>query len=98
MVHDDDMLHQINVNIVSSPVEINFHPREVTLLCDPKTSPISHQVEAMVTQKGFRVEFWTLDQMPPADQDVVSLLDLTAPFFDNLLARKLSAFHVMWGA
>ena len=93
MVYDDDMPHQINVNIVSSPMETTFYPREVTLLCESETSPISHQIEAMFTHKGFRVEFSTLDQMPPANQDVVSLVDLTAPFFDNLSAQKLSAFQ-----
>ena len=98
VVYDNDMPHQINVNIVSSPVETTFYPREVTLLCDPEPSPISHQVEAMFTQKGFRVEFSTLDQMPPANHDVVSLLDLTAPFFDNLSARKLSAFQSYVGS
>lgn len=93
MVYDDDMPHQINVNIVSSPVETTFYPREVTLLCDTEISPISHQVEAMFTQKGFRVGFSTLDQIPPANQDVISLIDLANPFFDDISARKLSAFQ-----
>ena len=98
VVYDDDTPHQINVNIVSSPVETTLYPREVTLLCDPEPSPISHQVEAMFTQKGFRVEFATLDQMPPANQDIISLLDLTAPFFDDISARKLSAFQSYVGS
>ena len=98
MVYDDDMPHQINVNIVSSLVDTTFYSREVTLLCNPETSPIAHEVEAMFTQKGFRVELSTLDQMPPANQDVISLVDLTAPFLDNISPGKLNAFQSYMGS
>lgn len=93
MVYDDDMPYQITVNILSSPAETIFYPREVTLLCDTEISPISRHIEAMFNKKGYKVEFSTIDQIPPANQDIVSLLDLTAPFFDKISARKLSAFQ-----
>lgn len=93
LVYDDDMPYQINVNIISSPAETILYPREVTLLCEPEISPISRHVEAMFTQRGYKVELSALDQMPPAHQDIVSLVDLTAPFFDKISARNLSAFQ-----
>ena len=92
-LYDDDIPYQINVNIVSSPAQTISYGREVTLLCDTDFSPIVRQIEALFVQAGFRVDLSTLDQMPPLNNDVISLLDLAAPFFDEVSAQKLSAFQ-----
>ena len=65
VIYDDNMLHQINDNSVSSHVETIFDPREVTHDGDHKTSPISYQVEAISTQRDFRGGLSTLGQMAP---------------------------------
>lgn len=65
VIYDDSMLHQIHDNNVSSNVETTFEPREVTHHGNPKTSPISYQVEATFTQRDFRFELSTLGQMAP---------------------------------
>ncbi len=87
------MPYQINVNIVASPAETVPYLKEVTLLCDPDVSLISRQVEALFVKKGFCVRFSTLDQIPPANQDIISLLDLTAPFLNDISAQKLITFQ-----
>lgn len=47
----------------------------------------------MFAQNGFRVDFSTIDQLPPANQDIVSLMDLGAPFFDGISSENLIAFQ-----
>lgn len=93
VVYDDETPYQINVNIVTSPARTSDFARKLTLLCDSNTSSISRQVESLFISKGFTVEFSNLDGIPTENQDVVSLLDLTAPFFDKISAHKLSAFQ-----
>ena len=46
-----------------------------------------------MSRNGFRVQFSTLDRTPPPSQDIISLLDLSASFFDKISAQKLVAFQ-----
>lgn len=87
------MPYQINANILSRPAEIQPYPKGLTLLCDDIFSPIARQVEAVFVRKGFRVDFSTIDQIPPANQDIISLVDLGAPFFDRISSKDLAAFQ-----
>lgn len=93
MVYDDDLPFQINVNMVSRCAETASHPKGITLLCDQDISPIARQVEAVFVREGFCVDFSTITQLPPANQDIVSLLDLSAPYFDEISAENLGAFQ-----
>lgn len=93
MVYDDDSPYQINVNIVSSPAETTSVPKGVTLLSDHNINSIARQVEAVFVRNGFRVDFSTINQLPPANQDIISLLDLSSPFFDAISEEELAAFQ-----
>ena len=92
-MYDDERPFQINANIVARPAETITYPKEVTILCDSDPSSTSRTVEALFAKKGFRVQLSSLDQLPFANQDVISLLDLTSPFFDEISSEKLSAFQ-----
>lgn len=83
---------------MSSPVETTSYLKGVTLLCDHNISSISRQVEAVFIRNGFRVDFCTINQLPPANQDIISLLDLSAPFFDSISSEELSAFQRFIGS
>lgn len=87
------MPYQINANILSRPAETRSYLKGLTLLCDDNFSPIARQVEAVFVRKGFRVDLSTIDQIPPANQDIISLMDLSAPFFDRISSKKLAAFQ-----
>lgn len=65
VIYEKDVPHRVNVNLVSTIVEANSYPRELTQYGDHKTSPTSHQVEAMFTHRDIRAELSTLGQMPP---------------------------------
>ncbi len=47
----------------------------------------------MFVRKGFQVDFSTIDRIPPANQDIISLLDLSTPFFDKIASKELGAFQ-----
>jgi hypothetical protein len=98
VVYDDDSPHQINFNIVSSPAETTSYLKGVTLLCEHNLSPIARQVEGVFVRNGFRVDFSTINQLPPANQDIISLVDLSAPFFDGISSQELGAFQRYVGA
>lgn len=78
---------------MSSPAETTSYSKGVTLLCDPNISSIARQVEAVFVRNGFRVDFSAINQLPPAKQDIISLLDLSAPFFDTISSEELAAFQ-----
>lgn len=76
-VHHDGYLHN---NIIAMPRRPDVASRRTTLLCvDPKAPQVQTIVKGL-EDKGFEVEFCEVGQMPTADQDAISLLDLDHPF------------------
>ncbi|KAL8720958.1 MAG: hypothetical protein Q9181_007806, partial [Wetmoreana brouardii] len=96
-VYDEDFPYQMNVNIVSSLAATSSKPKNVTLLCDHISSPIARQVETTFVRKGYRLDYCTINDLPRANQDIVSVLDLTTPFFDRISPDGLSAFQRFTG-
>ena len=92
-VYDNEQPYQINVNIVSRPASFEDPPGELTLLAPSKTDPRAEKMQAVFTNKGFSVGISTLDQAPPAGQTIISLLDLSGPFFDGINADNLKKFQ-----
>ena len=56
----------------------------VTLLTDSNWESLKSQAESLFAKKGYETDHCSLDQTPAPNQDVISLLDLHHPFFDNL--------------
>ncbi|KAL8836758.1 MAG: hypothetical protein Q9170_002787 [Blastenia crenularia] len=92
-VYDDDLPYQINVNIVSRPARDVASSKTLTLLCDDVSSPMARQVEAAFVHKGYSIDHCTINDLPPANQDIVSVMDLNAPFFDKISPENLTAFQ-----
>ena len=97
VVYDDDLPYQINANIVCKPADVVDYSKKVTILRDHEPSVFSRQVAEYFINSGYTVTLSTIDQKPPTDQDVISLLDLTAPFFDEISSQQLSAFQTSVG-
>lgn len=93
VVFDEDRPYQINVNIVSGPATATPRPKAITLLCDDRASAVAEQVEAVFVRKGYRLDYGTIDDLPPAGQDIVSVMDLDAPFLDGISPDRLRAFQ-----
>lgn len=67
-------------------------PKRVTLLVGTELSQNAYQAEALFARKGYEVNFCTLIQEPPPNQDIISLLDLDAPFFNAVTEKDLQRF------
>jgi hypothetical protein len=93
VVYDDEWPYQSKSIILSSRAEDITRPKEVAILCESEISSLAYQVEALFIKAGYCVAFSNLDQMPPANQDIISLLDLTTPFFNNISAKNLATFQ-----
>ena len=93
VVYDDEWPYQSNSTILSSCAELTSCSRDVAILCEPEIGSLARQVEALLIKAGYCVAFSELGQMPPANQDVISLLDLTSPFFDKISAKNLATFQ-----
>ena len=93
MVYDDEVPFQINANIIARPAHLAAVPKKVTILDDPEPSIFSRRLMEYFKTSGCQVTLSTINDTPPLDQDIVSLLDLTVPFFDEISSQKFSAFQ-----
>ncbi|KAI9774066.1 MAG: Type I Iterative PKS [Geoglossum simile] len=89
---DHEFPYQINANIIAHPVEITAPQRRVTLLFSSKASASACQAITSFANTDITVDLCTLEQRPPPNQDVIALLDLDGPFFENISAHALDAF------
>ena len=98
-VHQQNYIMSVRPSIGGTP------PGPVTLLCQSSTSGsclIAQQLES----QGYEVHRCTLEDSMPPDQDVIALLDINEPFFENIEAptfekfkaflQKLKASGVFW--
>ncbi|KAI9658048.1 MAG: Type I Iterative PKS [Bathelium mastoideum] len=97
-VYDDDQPWQINVSIVSRAIEdkpLKRITREdvVTLLCEDEMNHTTQEVKTTLEKNGIHVRVSTLDCDPPATGDIISILDWTSPFFDNVTNTNLASFQ-----
>lgn len=97
VVYDFDQPYQENAQIMSSPVEERPISQGVTLLHGSNPSPLLHHLEALLVRRGFRVDFNTMDQAPPPNQDIISMVDLSSPYFDCITSKELATFQCYVG-
>lgn len=93
-VLDSDEPHQLTAVIVARPSqpEQAQQPKRVTVLHDGEatsTVPIIAQLE----QAGYEITKCTIDGTPAPGQDVISLLDLSGPYFEALDSSRFDAFR-----
>ncbi|KAG6037958.1 Type I Iterative PKS [Claviceps citrina] len=66
--------------------------KEVTLLCSTNdSSGADDAISRELEDAGFKVTRCTLQDVPPAGQDVLCLLDRDGPFFDTMLTANFHA-------
>ncbi|KAL9069203.1 MAG: hypothetical protein Q9157_006247 [Trypethelium eluteriae] len=102
IAYDDDQPWQINANIVSYAIEEESEKKvtstkEVTLICEGSMSSTVLEVKGVLEKNGFQVRLSSIDLDPPATGDVISLLDLTAPFFDDISEQRLLSLQRYFG-
>lgn len=84
--------YQINSMLVARPTIPVFQPKKVTLLSLDASHAAVKSVQKSLASDGHEVDLVTWGEKLPADQDIVSLLDLEAPFFDGITEQKFKIF------
>ncbi|KAI0010191.1 fatty acid synthase S-acetyltransferase [Xylariaceae sp. FL0662B] len=83
--------NQLITAILASQAPKQIPSRQVSVLCDDcnaaEVSPLVHEFEAA----GYAVTMCKLGEQPPADKDIVSLLDINGSYFANLDAVKFQS-------
>ncbi|PYH39460.1 ketoacyl-synt-domain-containing protein [Aspergillus neoniger CBS 115656] len=92
-VFDGPRPYHINVNMVYRPAQLLPNIHRVTLLHNVGQD-IEHLLDTL-TIRGYQVDLSTLQDGPPPDQDIISVLVLEAPLFANVSHEDLIAFQRM---
>jgi hypothetical protein len=88
---------QGNLTIISRlPTTKPSPPRKISLLRGQhqETSSIA-EVRKHFLKAGIEVDSCTLQESPPLGQDVISLLEIDTPFFENISEKDYLAFQTM---
>ncbi|EHK97750.1 putative Phthiocerol synthesis polyketide synthase type I PpsC [Glarea lozoyensis 74030] len=84
-VYDAEQPYQFNANIISRPAKVDRIARRITLLYEPNLN--IQQIKFSLENKGYSVDLCTIQEEPPAGQDIVSLLELETPMFEKISAQ-----------
>jgi SAM-dependent methyltransferase len=93
VVFDDDAPYQLNATMVATITPATVPEKKVTLLHGDEWTTEMRDIKQQFIQSGYAVDHCTLGQVIPNNQDVVALLDLQEPFFDQISGEALGAFQ-----
>jgi hypothetical protein len=82
----------LNNNIIAMPSTPSPGSNRLTLLCVDQQAASVAKIEASLREKGYEVDYCTIDEIPPPQQDVLSLLDLDHPFLHDAGEAEFKAF------
>ena len=86
-----DSEHWTNSVFIARPQTSKIPTKRITLLGDA-TKPTSDLTVNELKGRGYEIDFCSLGQTPPPDQDVLALLEEELPFFENIDSARLSEF------
>ncbi|KAM5491840.1 Mycolipanoate synthase [Microsporum canis] len=91
--YDFDMPNQTAFTILSSLAPTLISRNDITLLADDSTSPWAKELASNLCEQGYNVHWGSLNQAPPANHCIVSLLDLDGPYLHTVSEQRYSALH-----
>ncbi|KAE8154183.1 polyketide synthase [Aspergillus avenaceus] len=91
--YDNDMPYHFNANIASRPQAPEQAIGKVHLLYDGTITGWSRSLEQTLLSNGFSVKWLKFDEIPSTVSNVISLLDLECPFFNDISAPRFSIFQ-----
>ncbi|PTB42734.1 hypothetical protein M441DRAFT_166252 [Trichoderma asperellum CBS 433.97] len=89
-----DSEHWTNSVLIATPQHLNTPDKHITLLSLTDMTQPSLIVQEL-ENRGYKIDRILLGETPPADQDVLAILEEEQPFFENLDAEKLSQFKTL---
>jgi len=93
VLYDDEKPYQNNANILARPAIVNKASKAITLLARKSTDPAVTELDTVLKSRGFKVDVVEYPQLPHANQDIISVVDLEEPFFTDIEAEKLKSFQ-----
>lgn len=89
VVHDGHLLN----NIIARPAREQKSKR-ITILLRDQLSQSSEKIIQQLRERRYELDFCTLDQIPRIGQDIISILDVEAPFLYFASEKDFSAFKI----
>ncbi|EAW17483.1 putative polyketide synthase, partial [Aspergillus fischeri NRRL 181] len=83
---DNERPYHINANIVARPAMHFEYQKQVSLLSgQSQIHPLALQLEILLCDKGYSPQHyqWGSEEQPPADQDLISFVDLDGPLLKD---------------
>lgn len=91
MAYDNVQPYQFNANIISRLPADEPTGEHVSLLHDGPITESARSIENLFLRKGYSVSWCTLESRPCGN--IVSLLDLGSPFFDEISQHSFNLFR-----
>lgn len=101
VVYDHQEPYQMNANILASAAERSIAPtaKSVTVVHNGPLSPAAQELGSEFLNKGIEVDWHDLMSADvsslPADQDIISVLELDKPFIDDISAHEFEKLMEM---
>ena len=89
---DSEKPHQLTAVMIAKPVSERSIMKRVTLL-GGGSGNVANQVVKHLEESGFEVVKCTIEETPPAGQNVISLLDLDGPYFETMDEARFQSFR-----
>ncbi|KAI1761562.1 fatty acid synthase S-acetyltransferase [Hypoxylon sp. FL1150] len=90
---DSDEPHQLTAVIVARPSQTTqFLSKRVTVLYEKEDSSVSQIIDQLV-KEGYEITKCKIEDSPPTGQDVISLLDISEPFFEEMDSARFEIFR-----
>ena len=77
---DNKLPYYMSANMIAKPAVAFKYPERVTLLTRTgKLSPLAQTTQRLLREAGFEIDQCIWGQQPPADQDLISFVDVDSP-------------------
>ena len=90
-IYDDEYPYHVNMSIISTPSAIVKTANKMAFLCE-EGELVDEETLRPFINDGYRISCITLEQDPPDDSLVVSLLDLSRPFLSDMDRDRWTLF------
>ena len=82
---------QLNNNIIAMPAP-DPRTKRLTVLCKRESEKHVQELSGLLRERSYELDYCTLEQTPKPGQDIISLLDIEAPFLYSATAKEFEAF------
>ncbi|KAI1110618.1 hypothetical protein F5Y14DRAFT_345509 [Nemania sp. NC0429] len=83
-ISDSSICSNEGIFIIAKTVQEMVVQKAVTVLCNTQDSEEFVHFKNELEARGYRVDACSITDTPPSGQDVIALIDITAPFFSDI--------------